>query len=187
MNRRRLLRIGVGACAGIGASAAYVALTPPDRYDRMVDEPLPDPDRAEALPAITLAGAEGGPGFSTAEIAEGGRAVAINVFASWCAPCVVEAPVLNDLARAGVTFWGIGFRDKPEAIAAFLARHGNPFQRLGFDLDGRATAPLNLSGVPETLLVDATGTIRWRWLSAITPEMVEAVLLPRWRALRPPA
>lgn len=183
MNRRRLLRIGAGACAGLGASAAYVALTPPERYDHMVDEPLPDPDRAEPLPAITLPGPDGGPGFSAAEIAVAGRPVALNVFASWCAPCVIEAPVLNALAQRGVVFWGIAFRDKTEAIAAFLARHGNPFQRLGFDPDGRASGPLNLSGVPETLLLDGTGTIRWRWLSAITPEMVEGAVLPRWRAM----
>lgn len=177
--RRRMLRIGAFGSLALAGSAAYVLLTPPepDPMDMLLP---PDPDRVAPMPHIALPALPGAEGFTTADIT---RAVLLNVFASWCAPCVIEAPVLNALRRQGVTLWGIAFRDKPEAIAAFLERHGNPFTRIGFDPSGAATGPLALSGVPETLLVDGTGTIRWRWPAGITEDMARETVLPRWRAI----
>ena len=180
--RRRLLRIGAFGSLALAGSAAYVLLTPPEP-DPMDLVPLPDPDRVAPMPHVALPALPGAEGFTTADIRQGGRAVLVNVFASWCAPCVIEAPVLNALHRQGVTLWGIAFRDKPEAIAAFLERHGNPFTRIGYDPSGAATGPLALSGVPETLLVDGTGTIRWRWPAGITDDMARETVLPRWRAI----
>jgi cytochrome c biogenesis protein CcmG/thiol:disulfide interchange protein DsbE len=182
LKRRRLLRIGAFGSLALAGSAVYVALTPPER-PAPFDEPLPDPNRSTPLPAITLPGLPGAPGFATQEVAAGGRPVLINVFASWCAPCVIEAPVLNALHRDGVTIWGIGFRDRPEAISAFLDRFGNPFSRIGLDPSGQLTGPLTLSGVPESLLVDGTGTVRWRWPAGITEAMARETVLPRWQAM----
>lgn len=177
--RRRLLRIGAFGSLALAGSATYVLLTPP-APDPMDLVPLPDPDRVTPMAAVTVPALEGFEGFSTADIQ---RPVLINIFASWCAPCVQEAPMLNALRAQGVTLWGVAFRDKPEAIAAFLARHGNPFSRIGLDPSGAATTPLALTGVPENLLVDGRGMIRWRWPSGITEEMARDVVLPRWRAL----
>lgn len=177
--RRRLLRIGALGSLALAGSAAYVGLTPPEP-DPMDLMPLPDPDRVVRMPAIAVPALPGFDGFATPDIT--GK-VLLNVFASWCAPCAVEAPVLNALRQHGVTLWGVAFRDRPEATAAFLDRFGNPFTRIGLDPSGQATAPLALTGVPETLLVDGTGTIRWRWPAGITDEMARDTVLPRWRAL----
>lgn len=177
--RRRLLRVGAFGSLALAASATYVMLTPPapDPMDLM---PLPDPDRVTPMAAITVPALDGFQGFSTADIS---HPVLINIFASWCAPCVLEAPVLNALRGQGVTLWGVAFRDRPEAITAFLSRHGNPFSRIGLDPSGAATAPLSLTGVPETLLVDGRAMVRWRWPAGITEDMARDVVLPRWRAL----
>ena len=180
--RRRLVRISALGSLALAASALYVLLTPPEP-DPLEQVLLTDPDFPTPMPAITVNTPTGEPAFSTTEIAQGGRPVLLNIFASWCAPCVMEAPVLNDLRRQGVTLWGIAFRDRPEATAAFLERHGNPFERIGFDLTGQATGPLGLTGVPESLLVDGGGTIRSRWPSGITDDIARDTLLPRWRRL----
>lgn len=180
--RRRLLRVGAFGSLALAGSAVYVLLTPPEA-DPMDLMPLPDPDRIAPVPHVVLPGLPGFEGFSTGEIAQSGRPVLLNVFASWCAPCVIEAPVLNTLRRQGVTLWGVAFRDKPEAIAAFLEKHGNPFARIGYDPSGAATGPLALTGVPESLLIDGGGTIRWRWPAGITEDMARDVVLPRWHAI----
>ncbi len=97
-------------------------------------------------------------------------AILVNWFASWCAPCAEEAPVLMDLKRAGVPIWGIAYKDKPAATSAFLARHGNPFARVAHDVPGRVAIDWGVTGVPETYLVDAQGMVRWRYVGPLTAE-----------------
>jgi cytochrome c biogenesis protein CcmG/thiol:disulfide interchange protein DsbE len=181
--RRRLVRFGIFGSLALVGSAAWVVMNPPEREPDLLGNAPPDPNRASPLPAVTLPGLNGALGFSTGEIAQSGRPVLLNVFASWCAPCIIEAPVLANLQRQGVVIWGIAYRDKPEAVAAFLDRHGNPYARIGVDPMSLHTGPLGLTGVPENLLVDGGGTIRWRWPAGITEDMAKETILPRWQAM----
>ncbi len=85
------------------------------------------------LPQFTLRAAVAErPGLATRDLI-GGRPRLLNVFASWCIPCAVEAPQLAALAGQGVEIHGVAIRDRPEDVAAFLARHGNPYARIGAD------------------------------------------------------
>ncbi len=82
----------------------------------------------------------------------------LNFFASWCLPCVQEAPVLMALKQRGLPIWGVAYKDKPEPAAAFLQQNGNPYQRVAVDQPGRAAIDFGLYGVPETYLVDGTAS-----------------------------
>ena len=75
----------------------------------------------------------------------------VNVFASWCVPCIAEAPVLAELEARGVAIDGIAVRDKPEDVAAFLQRNGDPYDRIGADLQSNVQLALGSSGVPEVV------------------------------------
>lgn len=127
------------------------------------------------VPAFALEGMVGAPGLSAADLATG-KPVLVNVFASWCLPCAVEAPQLQALADKGATIHGIAVRDTPEKVAAFLARHGNPFTRLGDDRAGRMLIAFGASGVPETYVIDGKGVIRHQHLGEIRPEHVQVLL-----------
>jgi cytochrome c biogenesis protein CcmG/thiol:disulfide interchange protein DsbE len=180
--RRRLLRIGACSALALSASAAWVL------YDRPAIEPEPivsgpDPDRPMRLPDLTLSGLPGREGVEIADIAQQARPVLLNIFASWCAPCLIEAPLLTALRRQGFLIWGIAYRDRPETITAFLNRYGDPYARLGLDPAGDIVSRLGVSGVPENILVDGTGTARWRWASGLTQDVIEQTLLPRWKSL----
>lgn len=112
----------------------------------------------------------------------GGRPVLVNVFASWCTPCLAEHPVLTRLAREeGVTIYGINYRDEPAAAAAWLDRHGNIYERIGADRDGRVAIDWGVYGVPETFVVDAQARIRYRHAGPLTPEIVADELMPLLR------
>ena len=100
----------------------------------------------------------------------GGRPYLVNVFASWCAPCEIEAPILVELKARGVRIVGVAYKDDPEKTRAFLGRTGDPFARVLVDQEGRAGIELGISGVPETYLVDGSGRI----LDKISAPLTEA-------------
>jgi cytochrome c biogenesis protein CcmG/thiol:disulfide interchange protein DsbE len=104
--------------------------------------------------------------------------VLLNFFASWCLPCAQEAPVLARLRQGGATIWGIAYRDKPDAAAAFLQRHGDPFARVALDDAGAAGIAFDVSGVPETYLVDPRGIVRWSWAGGLSVDIANRSLIP---------
>ncbi|HEX3861838.1 MAG TPA: DsbE family thiol:disulfide interchange protein [Stellaceae bacterium] len=134
----------------------------------LIDKPAPQ----FSLPPL----AEGESGFSTSDLR--GHVSLVNTFASWCAPCRAEHPVLNHLARSsGVAIYGIDYKDKPDAARAWIAALGNPYVRIGAD-DGRVGIDWGVYGVPETFIVDRTGRIRYKHVGPLTEDDVTATILP---------
>jgi cytochrome c biogenesis protein CcmG/thiol:disulfide interchange protein DsbE len=115
-------------------------------------------------------------GFSTADLT--GRPALVNVFASWCVPCLAEHPVIADLAREGLPVYGLNHKDAPEAARDWLKRQGNPYTAVGADTDGRASIEWGVTGVPETFVVDAAGVVRFKHVGPLTPDLVERKLRP---------
>lgn len=142
---------------------------PPDATVKsaLVGQPIP----VFALPAAL----PGKPPLRSAELANGTPQL-VNIFASWCAPCVAEAPVLAELRRRGVAMSGIAIRDRPQDLKAFLDRNGDPFERIGSDSDSGVQLALGSSGVPESLIVDGQGVIRYHHVGQIFPKDIPLVL-----------
>ena len=131
-------------------------------------------------PATDLAPVEGIalPGITTADLANG-KPLLVNVWASWCAPCRQEHPVLEQLAAdPRLTLVGINYKDKADNARAFLGQLGNPFARIGADPTGRTAIDWGVYGVPESFLVDGKGIIRFKFIGPLTDEAVVTVLLP---------
>ena len=62
----------------------------------------------------------------------------LNVFASWCGPCLDEHPIIVNFARsAAVPILGFNYKDRPQAASQWLDRHGDPYDQVVVDLDGR--------------------------------------------------
>ena len=134
---------------------------------QLVGQPMPEFALPPALP--------GKPGLSSADLRSGEPRL-VNLFASWCIPCIVEAPVLAELDRRGVKVDAIAIRDRPEDVAAFLAEHGDPFQRIGSDTTSRVQLALGSSGVPESFVVDGRGIIRYQHIGPIAPADVPHII-----------
>ena len=133
---------------------------------KMVGKPVP----AFALPAAIPSK----PGLASTDLATGQPRL-VNIFASWCLPCIAEAPLLMALRKEGVTIDGIAIRDRSEDIAAFLATHGDPFARLGADRDSRVQMAFGSSGVPESFVIDGRGVIRFHHFGPITAGDLPAI------------
>jgi cytochrome c biogenesis protein CcmG/thiol:disulfide interchange protein DsbE len=173
MNRRVLLMVPLGVAVA-GGAAFYVML------NRMKDgtfDPRGVPSMLidKPVPKFSLPG-QNGVGFSDADLAVG-KPVLINFFASWCVPCVEEAPSLMTLHEEGVPIYGIAYKDIATDTAAFLDKQGNPFTRVARDVPGRVAIDWGVSGVPETYLVDGNGIVRWRFVGPI-PRRIASEAIP---------
>jgi len=159
----------------LGLFAGFVALVlvglywPADREvaSGMVGKPLPEFALPPAVPDR--------PGVARVDFGKG-KPRLLNVFASWCVPCAVEAPQLAALKAAGAEIDGVAIRDRGEDVAAFLERHGNPFARIGRDDVSAVQLAIGSSGVPETFVIDGRGVIRYQHIGDIRPEQVPMIL-----------
>lgn len=98
------------------------------------------------------------PGLVSTMFADGHPRL-VNVFASWCIPCIAEAPQLMQLKRMGIEIDGIAIHDQHADVAAFLGANGNPYTRIGDDPMGSVQLSLGSSGVPESFVIDGKGRI----------------------------
>ena len=130
-------------------------------------------------PQFSLAAVEGTgvPGFDTAAL--NGEVTVVNVFASWCIPCRDEHPVLEALkSETGVRMFGMNQKDAPENAVAFLTELGNPYDAIGADANGRASIDWGVYGVPETFIVDAKGTIRFKHVGPLSMDDLAKEIIP---------
>ena len=135
----------------------------------------------QPLPNDSLTPIAGGAAFAMKVAAPPGSLV--NFFASWCAPCREEHPVLLALKAQGVRIIGIAYEDTPQHIHALLARDGDPYAAVLADPQGRAGLDFGVSGVPETFLVGTDGRVTAKVALPLTPDSAEALL--DHRAARP--
>jgi len=176
MQMKRLLFL-LPAAAVLGVGAAFLAALVGGRDPALVPSTLIDRPAPEfALPALGPR-----PGFTHADL--GGEVALVNVFASWCAPCLEEHPVLMRLQAEGRAIYGINYKDEPEAATAWLQRWGDPYTAIGADSTGRVAIDWGVYGVPETFIVDREGHIRYRHVGAITPAIFDREIAPRLAAL----
>jgi cytochrome c biogenesis protein CcmG, thiol:disulfide interchange protein DsbE len=138
----------------------------------------------KAAPEMTLPPLDGdSTGFARAELGQG-KPVIINFWASWCAPCRVEHPVLQSLADSGkVALYGIDYKDNPEAARKFLNELGNPFgDKINMDRQGRVSIDWGVTGVPETFVIGGDGMIRAHYAGPLSQEVLNNLILPALEA-----
>jgi len=117
------------------------------------------------------------PGLSSAGLA--GKVTLVNVWASWCAPCREEHPILMALSGdARFQIAGLNYKDAPANARRFLGELGNPYDSVGVDANGRAAIDWGVYGVPETFLVGRDGRIAYKHVGPFTEQSVREDLMP---------
>ncbi len=114
-----------------------------------------------------------------------GRVSVLNVWGTWCVGCREEHDVLLRLASAGVApIYGLNWKDDRVLALRWLSELGDPYVATGFDHDGKAAIDWGVYGAPETFVLDARGTVRYKHIGVLTDALVERELLPLLRALK---
>lgn len=115
--------------------------------------------------------------FSAADMR--GKVWMMNVWASWCVSCRDEHPYLLQYAKSGaVPIYGLNYKDKREDALAWLGELGDPYVSSAVDLDGRVGIDYGVYGAPETYIIDKSGTIRFKHVGALTPNVWSEKVLP---------
>ena len=109
----------------------------------------------------------------------------LNVWATWCPTCAEEHHMLNQLARSGITIYGINYKEeKREHALAWLAQRGDPYVFNVDDIKGQIGIDFGVYGAPETFFIDHKGTIRHRHVGAITQDNWDTTLKPIYHSLQ---
>ncbi len=178
--RRRLWVLAVPLVLFMGLAALF--------FSQLVsgNDPskLPSALVGRAAPTVTLPPLEGllaegqpVPGLDVAALK--GKPALVNIWASWCAPCRQEHPLLMELAKdPRITVTGLNYKDTPENARRFLGQYGLPYEAVGVDPRGRASIDWGVYGVPETFVLDHEGNIVHKFVGPLTPETVNGTLLP---------
>ena len=139
-----------------------------------IDKPAPQ-FRLERLHEPTIA-------FTPDEMK--GKVWMLNVWASWCASCRIEHPLLVDMARKRIVpIVGLNYKDQRDDAKAWLKKFGDPYELSAWDIDGRVGLDFGVYGAPETFLIDKQGVIRHKQIGPITPEALDKTILPLIRKL----
>lgn len=138
---------------------------------------LPSALTGKPAPAVALTALGNGDPFGNSDL-RNGEVSLVNFWASWCGPCRVEHPHLQQLSDEGVTIYGVNYKDKPDNALGFLEELGNPYAAKGADVKGRMALDWGLYGVPETYVVDGQGQIVLRFAGPITERVMENTIRP---------
>jgi cytochrome c biogenesis protein CcmG/thiol:disulfide interchange protein DsbE len=139
---------------------------------------VPSPLIGKAAPVFDLPTLDGTPPHMTQADLRGAP-VLVNFFASWCAGCQEEHPYLMQLAQDHqVKLLGIDYKDAESDLRGWLGQHGNPYGQILSDLEGRAGIDWGVYGVPETFVLDASGTVIYKQVGPITPQVWEHDIRP---------
>jgi thiol-disulfide isomerase/thioredoxin len=134
-------------------------------------EPIELPPEG-SIPAVSAAE------FEQMLVGQHGRPVIVNIWASWCAPCRTEMPVLQEAAEtyaSEAVILGVASNDDQEAARDFLQDLGITYPN-AFDASGQIQAALELSSYPTTYVFGADGTLRARVNGGISEQRLAGLI-----------
>ncbi|MDC0472816.1 DsbE family thiol:disulfide interchange protein [Pelagibacteraceae bacterium] len=101
----------------------------------------------------------------------------INFWASWCAPCIHENPILLKLKNNyNLKILGISYKDKKKNTFKFLNKYGNPYYFVSSDTLGKMSIDFGIYGIPESILIDKNLNILKKFIGPLDEEDVIEIL-----------
>ncbi len=172
-----LIVVGIGLIA-VGV-AAMALITLRQAQAGRATETSVVPARADyAAPSLTLTDLDGNP-RSLSDYR--GRVVLVNLWATWCPPCIAELPTLNafynEYAGDGFVIIGINDGEEAETVKEFLKRNPLDFP-IWLDPSYLSERAFNTMNLPSSYVIDRQGRVRLQWVGAISRRMLDKYVVP---------
>lgn len=165
----------VGFIVLVGFLGFGLTLKPSEVPSPLIGKPAPD----FALPKLAA------PDDTFTPQSMRGKVWLLNVWASWCYPCLEEHPVITDLATThALPIVGLNYKDVPADAISWLERNGNAFETVVSDQQGIVGIDYGVYGVPETYVIDKEGFIRYKHIGAVSHSEARDAILPLVRELQ---
>ena len=159
----------------VGFLAKGLFLDPHEVPSPLVGKPAPQ----FKAPILDAAGKT----FNTDDLK--GQVWLLNVWASWCAACREEHPLLMAMEKTKqIATYGLDYKDTDAEALAVLMEHGNPYRAVATDADGKIGIDYGVYGVPETYVIDKAGIIRYKQIGPITEEILLTKIAPLLKELQ---
>jgi cytochrome c biogenesis protein CcmG/thiol:disulfide interchange protein DsbE len=163
--------VPVGVLAGL-AAVFYVGLYRNPGY-------IPSPFIGKPAPGYELPSLAD-PSVMVSSSAFAGKVALVNVWGTWCGGCREEHSYLLTVARtSGVPIYGIDWQDDRDSAIKWLSTLGNPYVTTGFDSTGKAAIDWGVYGAPETFLIGRDGTVLYKHIAPLTPDVWQKEFVPR--------
>ena len=108
-----------------------------------------------------------------------GKVWLLNVWASWCASCKDEHPLLMNFSQAHIVpVVGMDYKDKPSDGNQTLKAAGDPYDQVVSDADGGVGFNFGVYGVPETYVIDKKGIVAFKLIGPLTAQNLQKTILP---------
>ncbi|MEP1767745.1 MAG: DsbE family thiol:disulfide interchange protein [Sulfitobacter sp.] len=120
--------------------------------------------------------------FADQDLLAGGEVTLVNFWASWCPPCRAEHPKLLEMEAEGIPIIGVNFKDTERAATKYMIDDDNPFAAIAFDPQGRTAIDWGVTAPPETFILDAEGTVLFRFAGPLIGSDYEQRFLPALEA-----
>ena len=160
-------------CVVVGFLFKGLYLDPREVPSPLVGKPAP------AFTAPVLGDAS--KSFSAAEMK--GKVWMLNMWASWCAACKDEHPLLVEMKQKGMPLYGLAYKDTLAEAQEVLKKMGDPYITTATDDNGKIGIDYGVYGVPETYIIDKMGVIRYKQIGPVTPSALRDKILPLMREL----
>ena len=100
----------------------------------------------------------------------------LNLWASWCAPCRIEHPILMQLSNnPSVRIIGLNYKDDLTNAKKFINEMGNPYSEIVIDNDGTISIELGAYGIPETFIIDENKIILKKFVGPLSPQSLKEI------------
>lgn len=132
----------------------------------------------QEIPSFTLPLLNGDKEYVNDDIIKEEAPFLISFWATWCAPCIEEMPILKKLnTDYNIPILGVNYRDTQKNITSFFQKNKiNPFSYSAYDLKGEITVLWGIKGIPTHFLVDKNGDIIYRYDGPLTQNDIPKIL-----------
>tara|TARA_B100000795_G_scaffold76156_1_gene54136 strand:- start:248 stop:769 length:522 start_codon:yes stop_codon:yes gene_type:complete len=114
--------------------------------------------------------------INSEKIFEENKFYIVNIWASWCVPCIKEHPLLMELStNQSIKIIGLNYRDNLSNAKKFINEFGNPYTQILIDSDGTLGVEFGAYGVPETLIIDKNKKIIKKFVGPINEEILQEI------------